>query len=77
MKADSLSISASLLLPHPEFKIDTYTIEMIYRLRIAENINHWQVFDNDAQLKDFIECVGNFAEIFFEGSNHDGKLFRE
>ena len=28
-KVDSLSISASLLLPHLEFKSDTYRIEMI------------------------------------------------
>ena len=28
-------------------------------------------------MKDFIECVGNFANIFFEGSTKNGKLVGE
>lgn len=50
---------------------------MIYRPRVPDNVNHQQVFDSDAQLKDFIECVDNFAETFFQGSNCDGKPIRE
>ena len=34
-----------------EFKSDTYRIEMIYRLKVPDNVNHWQVFNDDAQLK--------------------------
>ena len=72
-QATSLVVSASFLLPHPEFKNDTYRIEMIYRPRVLDNVNHWQVFNDDSQLKEFIEYVGNFAETLFEGSNYDGK----
>jgi hypothetical protein len=76
-KDDSLAISALLLLPHPEFKNDTYRIEMIYKPRVPDNVNHWQVFNNDVQLKEFIECARDFSEIFFEGSEHDGKPIGE
>ena len=76
-KADSLAVLASLLLPHPKFKSDIYRIEMIYRPRVLDNVNHWQVFNDDAQLKEFIECTGNFAETFFEGSEHVGKSIRD
>lgn len=76
-KADSLAVSASLLLPHPKFKSDTYRIEMIYRPRVPDNVNHWQVFNDDEQLKEFIACVGDFAENFFEGSEHSGKPIGE
>ena len=50
---------------------------MIYRLSVPDNVNHWQVFNDDTQLKEFIECAGNFVETFFEGSNHDGKSIGE
>ena len=46
---------------------------MIYRPRVPDNVNHWQVFNDDTQLKEFIECVGDYAEFLFEGSKHDGK----
>ena len=52
-------------------------IEMIYRPRVLDNVNHWQVFNDDAQLKEFIECAENFAKTFFEGSGHDGKSIGE
>lgn len=47
-RADSLVVSASLLLPHPDFKDNSYRIEMIYRPSVLDNVNHWQVFDADA-----------------------------
>ena len=50
---------------------------MIYRPRVAHNVNHWQVFNNDTQLKEFLECTGDFSEVFFKGSKYDGKMIRE
>ena len=50
---------------------------MIYRPRVPDNIKHLQVYNDDAQLKEFIECAGNFVETFFEGSNLDGKSIEE
>lgn len=76
-KADSLAVSASLLLPHPEFKNNTYRIEVLYRPRVPDNINHWQVFNDDEQLKEFMACAGDFAKILFEGSEHGGKPIGE
>ncbi|KAH9326762.1 hypothetical protein KI387_006940, partial [Taxus chinensis] len=48
-KADSLAVSASLLLPHPQFKQDTYSIEIVYRPSVPDNATHWQVFNDDQQ----------------------------
>ncbi|XP_059070656.1 uncharacterized protein LOC131860285 [Cryptomeria japonica] len=67
-RADSLAVLASLLLPHPDFKNDSYRVEMIYRPRVPDNVNHWQIFDTDAQIKDFLECARSFAQSYFEGS---------
>ncbi|XP_059070819.1 uncharacterized protein LOC131860421 [Cryptomeria japonica] len=42
-RADSLVVSTSLLLPHPDFKEDTYKVEMIYRPSVPNNVQKWQI----------------------------------
>ncbi|KAH9321981.1 hypothetical protein KI387_016620, partial [Taxus chinensis] len=59
-KADSLAVSASLLLPHPQFKHDTYSIKIVYRPSIPDNATHWQVFNDDQQVLAFLEKADNF-----------------
>lgn len=56
-RANSLVVSASLLLPHPDFKEDTYRVEMIYRPSVPNNVQNWQVSEGDAQIRDFLECT--------------------
>lgn len=48
---------------------------MIYRPSVPDNVNHWQVFDTDAQIKDFLECTHSFAQLYFEGSEDSCKEF--
>lgn len=36
-RADSLAVSASLLLPHPDFGMDVYRIEVVYRPNVLDN----------------------------------------
>ena len=40
-KADSLAVSASLLLPHLEFKDKKYQIKIVYRASIPDNVESW------------------------------------
>ena len=40
-KANSLEVSASLLLPHPEFKDKKYQVEIVYRSSVLDNIEAW------------------------------------
>ena len=39
-KAYCLAISTSLLIPHPEFNRDIYTVEMIHRPSVSDNDRH-------------------------------------
>ncbi|KAH9290024.1 hypothetical protein KI387_034141, partial [Taxus chinensis] len=66
--ADSLAISASLMLPHPGLKIDTYTIEVVFHPSVLDNSQHWQVFNDDNQLITFLEKADNFKELHFDRS---------
>lgn len=67
--ADSLAVSALLLLPHLEFDKKKYHIEIIYRLNVLDNVNHWQVFDDDKKIEQFLSSVGCFVNSYFEGSS--------
>ncbi|KAH9324492.1 hypothetical protein KI387_004670, partial [Taxus chinensis] len=40
--ADSLAVSASLMLPHPGLKTNKYTIEVVFRPSVPNNSQHWQ-----------------------------------
>lgn len=74
-KADCLAVSASLLIPHPEFNRDVYIVEMIHRPNVPNNDRHCQVFDDDGQIIAFLEGRPPFSDLKFEGSyNHNGTL---
>lgn len=72
-KADSLVVSASLLIPHPEFVDDTYRVELIYQPSVPDNSEFWQVFENDKQINNFMQRVETFAATYFEGSDAECK----
>ncbi|GLJ06993.1 hypothetical protein SUGI_0054950 [Cryptomeria japonica] len=74
-KAYSLAISSSLLIPHLEFGDDTYRVELIYWPSVPDNSEFWQVFENDKQINNFMQCVGTFATTYFEGSDVECKEF--
>lgn len=72
-KADCLAVSTSLLIPHPEFNRDFYTVEMIHRPSVPDNDRHWKVFDDDGKIIAFLEGRPPFSDLKFEGSrNHNG-----
>ena len=68
-KADCLVVSASLLIPPPEFNRDVYIVEMIHRPSVPNNDRHWQVFDDDGQIITFLEGIPPFLDLKFEGSH--------
>lgn len=72
-QAHSLVVLASLLLPHLDSKNGTYKVEMIYRPSVLDNVEHWQVFEDDAHIKEFMACVKDFTATHFEGLNGEDK----
>ena len=71
-KVNSLAVSASLLLPHPEFKDKKYQIEIVYRASVPDNIESWHVFEDDKSLQLFLENdKDNFEHQSNEGDNED------
>jgi hypothetical protein len=60
--ADSLATSAShfkVPLP-PKFR---YDVEVKYRPSISDNVKHWKVFEDDLEVKIFLETIEEFSEM--------------
>lgn len=74
-KVVSLAVSASLLIPHPEFTNNTYQVELIYQPSVPDNSKFWQVFENDKQINFFLHCIEMFTVTLFEGSDTECKDF--
>jgi hypothetical protein len=66
---DSLVISASnfrVALP-PKLR---YSIELKYRPSIPDNVKHWKVFEDDLEIKRFLETVEEFSALHID-QDHD------
>ena len=59
---DSLDVAASTFRP-PRNPLLRYEVEVRYRPSIPDNIKHWQVFEDEEQMKIFLETVGEFSNM--------------
>jgi hypothetical protein len=57
---DSLAVLASnsRIPTLPKLKFD---VEVKYRLSIVHNVKYWKVFEDDLELKNFLESVDEFS----------------
>jgi hypothetical protein len=63
--ADSLVVSASnfrVPLP-PKLR---YDVEVKYRPSIPDNVKHWKVFEDDHEIKRFLETVDEFSALHID-----------
>ena len=60
--ADSLVVATSTfrLTQNPLLR---YEVEVRYRPSIPDNIKHWQVFEDEVEMKRFLETVGEFSNM--------------
>jgi ribonuclease HI len=70
-QADALAKAASTFDPPTYFNLK-YHIQMRHRPSIPDNVQHWQVFEDDEQLRKFLESVDEFLETYNDQENqHD------
>lgn len=62
---DSLAVAASTFRP-PQNLLLRYKIKVRHKPSILDNVKHWQVFEDDEQVKRFIKVVGDFAHSTIE-----------
>jgi len=66
--ADSLAVSASLFII-PTHYSETYEVEVHHRPAIPDNIINWQVFEDDQQVRNFIELKEEFQSTQMDQQN--------
>ena len=74
--ADKLVIATSTLQPIDEMVNRDGKLNINFRSSIPDNINHWQVFNDDKQVLRFIQNVQEFSdcEVSYQ---HDGKQYQK
>jgi ribonuclease HI len=63
--ADSLAVSASLFRTPLPSKIKC-GVEIRYRPSIPDNIKHWKVFEDDLEIKKFLQSVDEFSALHID-----------
>jgi hypothetical protein len=69
-QVDSLEKVAATFMPPTVLKLK-YHIEMRHEPSIPNNVQHYQVFEDDEQIKQFLEIVNKFFETHIDQENQN------
>ena len=69
-----LANTASRLIPPEGLSPQTFSIELMYRPSILDNVTNWKVFDDDLQILDFLSAQNTFEGMSIEEANHEKSL---
>ena len=63
------------MIPSENFTPDLFSIELIFRPSIPDNIFNWRVFDNDLQVINFLTNDDTFKDSAIDEVTHDENLW--
>jgi hypothetical protein len=72
--ANALAKAASTFTPPTTFNLK-YHIQMRHRPSIPNNIQHWQVFEDDEQLRKFLKSLDEFSETYNDQENQNDTIW--
>jgi hypothetical protein len=61
--ANSLATAASGLSPLEHYEASRFTVELLYKPLLLNNISNWKVFEGDEQIINFLTNQDNFKEL--------------
>ena len=64
--AYSLAIVTSGLLPLEYYEASRFTVELLYKPSVPNNISNWKVFEGDEQIINFLTNQDNFKDLAIE-----------
>jgi hypothetical protein len=70
--ADSLDIVASILSPLEYYEASRFTVELLYKPSVPNNISNWKVFEGDEQIIKILTNHDNFKDLAI-----DDEIFQE
>jgi hypothetical protein len=69
---DSLATFASILSPLEDYEASQFTLDLLYKPSMPNNISNWKVFEGDEQIINFLTNQDNFKDLAIED-----KVFQE
>ena len=72
--ANSLAVAAGKF-ETPVAGQKEYQVEIVNRLSIPDNSKYWQVFEDDMQIRRFLELSGEFVNTHIDTENNDDETF--
>jgi hypothetical protein len=73
-KQDLLANVASRLFLAEGFCLDSFSVELIFRPSIPDNITNWCVFDYDQYIINFMHMEDKFQDVVIDEITHDEDL---
>ena len=74
-EADLLANVASRLIPSEGIFANSFSVELLFRPSIPNNIVNWRVFDREEQLIDFLTMKDTFKDVVIDEMTHDEDLY--
>jgi hypothetical protein len=60
--ADSMASTATLFQPYLKNPYTKYTVQVSFHPSVPDNIGSWQVFEDDKQICNFLNCINEFPD---------------
>ena len=73
-EADMLANATSNLCSSDDFSHDKFSVELIYRPSIPDNITNWRVFEDDEQIINFLHFEDTFKGSVIDDEQHEALL---
>ena len=73
--ADLLANTASRLIPPEGLSPQTFSIELMYRPSILDNVINWKLFDDDHQILGFLSAQNTFVGMAIDEADHEKSLY--
>jgi hypothetical protein len=73
-EADLLANIASKLFPTEGLSLNAFSVELLFRPSVPDNITNWRVFDDDQQIISFLHMEETFQGMVIDECTHDDNL---
>ena len=68
---DLLANVASKLLPSKDYSLDRFSVELIFRPSVPENVTNWRVFNHGDNILNFLTSKKSYDDQIIDESDHD------
>ena len=75
--ADLLENVATRLIPSENFEPNAFSVKLLYRPSVPDNVTNWRVFNDDEQIINFLIMEDTFKGSVIDEEQHDAEIKKE